>query len=248
MTRNSFPILFALLLAVSLSAPAADARKTETKAGGTGSFAAVAENLKWDAERAFAREQWSEAAAAYGRFVGHLLKGGYAEGSNSVAGSRLRIAVAFNKSGDYAAAQTMLSHLAESTPEYEKTKRLTLLNEVLAAHGLPHSPVNTPPVEAAHPEGPIRAGGDVTRPELVSRFTPEYTLAARRARIQGVVIVEVTIDTEGNVNVVKVLKPLPMGLDRMAVDAVKEWKFRPATLRGKPVEVFYNLTVNFRLP
>lgn len=248
MTRNAFQILFALLLGLGLSAPAADARQTEAKAEGTAGFAAVAENLRWDAKRAFAREQWSEAVAAYGRFVGHLLEGGYAEGSDSVARSRFRMAVAFRNNGQYPAAQTMLIHLAESAPEYETTKRLTLLNELLAAQGLPHSPVSTPPVEAAHPEGPIRAGGDVTRPELVSGFTPEYTLAARRARIQGVVLVEVTIDTAGNVNVVKVLKPLPMGLDRMAVDAVKKWKFRPATLRGKPVAVFYNLTVNFRLP
>ena len=74
--------------------------------------------------------------------------------------------------------------------------------------------------------------------------TPEI---ARKARIQGVVIVEAIIDKEGNVTNVKILKGLPMGLDSAASDAVSKWKFRPATLNGKPVAVIYNLTVNFRL-
>ena len=46
---------------------------------------------------------------------------------------------------------------------------------------------------------------------------------------------------------VKVLKGLPMGLDQAAAEAVKKWRFKPATLNGKPVDVYYNLTVNFTL-
>lgn len=44
-----------------------------------------------------------------------------------------------------------------------------------------------------------------------------------------------------------VLKPLPMGLDRAALDAVAKWRFKPATLQGKPVKVYYTLTVNFQV-
>jgi periplasmic protein TonB len=105
-------------------------------------------------------------------------------------------------------------------------------------------PDGPPPVE---PDGPIRVGGDVTRPEKISGPNPQYTEIARKARIQGVVIVEAIIDKGGNVTNVRVLKPLPMGLDQAAVDAVQNWKFKPATLNGKPVDVYYNLTVNFRL-
>lgn len=104
-----------------------------------------------------------------------------------------------------------------------------------------------PPAVEEEPEGPIMVGGDVKAPEKVSAPPPNYTEIARKARIQGVVIVQAIIDKEGNVTNVKVLKPLPMGLDKAAVEAIKKWKFQPATLNGKPVAVYYNLTVNFQL-
>jgi TonB family protein len=65
--------------------------------------------------------------------------------------------------------------------------------------------------------------------------------------VQGVVIVEAVINKAGNVESVRVLKGLPMGLDTAAVETVKKWKFKPATLNGKPVTVYYTLTVNFQL-
>jgi protein TonB len=90
-------------------------------------------------------------------------------------------------------------------------------------------------------------GGDVKPPEKISAPQPQYTEIARKARIQGVVIVQAIIDKQGVVTNVKVLKPLPMGLDQAAAEAIKSWKFKPATLNGKPVAVYYNLTVNFTL-
>jgi len=245
-TRHTSWLLLALLLLVPASARTAYAGQGEAAEESMASFATVAKNLRTSGKKAFAEERWSDAVAEYGRLVSHLLDGGYAGESVSVASSRLRIAVAFKNSGDYPAARTMLLHLAESAPQYEVTKRQILLNEVRATFGLPPLPVSAP-VVAPRVEGPVRVGGDVTRPELVSRTVPVYTWEARRARIQGVVIVEVTIDTAGNVYDVDVLKPLPMGLDQAAVTAVRQWKFRPATRRGRPVAVRYNLTVNFRL-
>jgi periplasmic protein TonB len=93
----------------------------------------------------------------------------------------------------------------------------------------------------------LRVGGEITKPVRLGGAQPAYTELARKARIQGVVIVEAVIDKEGKVTNVRVLKGLPMGLDQSAVDAVKSWRFRPATLNGRPVSVYYSLTVNFRL-
>jgi protein TonB len=104
-----------------------------------------------------------------------------------------------------------------------------------------------PPPPPPEPTGPIRVGGDVLAPVKVSAPDPVYTETARTARIEGTVILEAVIDKNGNVDRVKVLKGLPMGLDRAAVDAVKRWKFEPGTHQGKPVDVIYNLTVHFKI-
>ena len=100
---------------------------------------------------------------------------------------------------------------------------------------------------SAETTGPMRVTGDIVRPRPVRTPSPQYTEIARKARIQGVVIVEAIINKEGKVTNVKVLKGLPMGLSEAAVEAVKKWEYEPATLAGKPVEVYYNLTVNFQL-
>jgi TonB family protein len=94
---------------------------------------------------------------------------------------------------------------------------------------------------------PYRVEGNVTRPEKISGSPPVYTIEARKARITGVVILEAIIDEQGNVTDVKVLQGLPMGLDQAALEAVKNWKFKPATLDGQPVKVYYTLTVNYTM-
>lgn len=113
-----------------------------------------------------------------------------------------------------------------------------------AVFGIPEGP---PGFDLGGGEGPVMVGGDVLPPVKVSATEPLYTEDARKARIQGVVIVQAVIDKDGNVRNVKVLKGLPSGLDQSAVDAIKQWKFKPSTRNGEPVAVYYNLTVNFRL-
>jgi TonB family protein len=95
--------------------------------------------------------------------------------------------------------------------------------------------------------GPYRVGGDVQAPKIVQRVNPKYPQEARDKRIAGVVIVEALVSREGDVRESKVLKPLPYGLDQAAVDAVKQWKFRPATYQGQPVDVLANFPVSFKL-
>jgi TonB family protein len=93
--------------------------------------------------------------------------------------------------------------------------------------------------------GPMQIAGDVVAPERIHAPDPRYPEEARQARIQGVVILQTVIDTLGNVTDVKVLKGLPSGLTESAIEAVGQWRFRPATLDGRPVAVYYLVTISF---
>lgn len=94
---------------------------------------------------------------------------------------------------------------------------------------------------------PIRVGGAVKRPELLSGPQPRYSELARKAGAQGVVILEAVIDEEGRVTNLQVLKGVSRELDRAAVEAVSQWRYQPATLEGRAVKVIFNLTINFQL-
>lgn len=94
---------------------------------------------------------------------------------------------------------------------------------------------------------PMKVGGGVLPPQKIFTPQPVYTEEARLARIQGVVILEAIIDEKGAVQQVKVLKDLPQGLGESAVTTAKKWTFKPATLNGQPVPVYFNLTVRFSL-
>ena len=94
---------------------------------------------------------------------------------------------------------------------------------------------------------PLQVGGDVKAPVKMFHPPPVYPEIARKARIQGVVVVRAVIETDGTVSQTEIRKGLPLGLDHAARDAIRRWRFKPATLNGKPVKVFYHLTVNFTL-
>jgi TonB family protein len=95
--------------------------------------------------------------------------------------------------------------------------------------------------------GVLRVGGDVKAPVVMHRPDPVYPEDARKARVSGIVTVEAIVTRDGVVKSVSVLKHLPRGLDEAAVDAVKQWTFKPGTLDGQPVEVAFDLMINFRL-
>ncbi|HLE61000.1 MAG TPA: TonB family protein [Thermoanaerobaculaceae bacterium] len=96
-------------------------------------------------------------------------------------------------------------------------------------------------------EPPIRIGGEVVPPELINKVQPVYPEIARKARVQGVVIVEAIIDKQGNVTEGRVLRGLPMGVSEAAVAAIGRWKYKPAILNGRPVAVYLTVTVTFTL-
>jgi periplasmic protein TonB len=94
---------------------------------------------------------------------------------------------------------------------------------------------------------PLRVGGDVKAPQLTNRVEPQYPEAARKARMEGVVILEAIITATGSVEDVKVLKSVNPLLDAAASRAVQQWKYRPATLNGRAVRVYLTVTVTFNL-
>ena len=105
-----------------------------------------------------------------------------------------------------------------------------------------------PPPPPAEPTGPVYVVGDMTPPVKLHAPPPHYTEVARRARLEGVVIVQAIIDKQGNVSSVKLLKRLQLGLDQAAVEAIRRWRFEPARLAdGRAAEVYYTLTVKFEL-
>jgi protein TonB len=95
--------------------------------------------------------------------------------------------------------------------------------------------------------GPIEIRGDVKGPILVSMIEPEYPESMRRLHKEGVVILEAVITASGEVDDVRILKSEGAVLDRAASDAVRRWRYRPATLNGRAVSVYLRVTVTFGL-
>ena len=90
-------------------------------------------------------------------------------------------------------------------------------------------------------------GGGVSQPVPIYRPDPDYPEEARKSRFQGTVMLTIVVDAAGNVSHVQVTRPMGMGLDEKAIEAVKKWKFRPGMKNGKPVPVYANIELTFRL-
>lgn len=87
----------------------------------------------------------------------------------------------------------------------------------------------------------VKVGRAVYHPD------PEYSESARQAKIKGTVLLAVALSADGTVDAVKVVCSLEPGLDQNAADAVRKWKFTPATKDGKPVPVQMEIAVGFSL-
>jgi protein TonB len=110
--------------------------------------------------------------------------------------------------------------------------------------GAPPPPPPPPPRPVKR--DPIRVGGNVQESKLIKKVEPVYPELAKRARVSGVVILQVTVDEEGSVTELKVLRGHPL-LDEEAKRAVQQWKYSPTLLNGEPVPVIATVTVIFNL-
>ena len=105
-----------------------------------------------------------------------------------------------------------------------------------------------PPPPPPPPKAPsrIRVGGNVQKANIISQIKPRYPRLARQARISGQVVLEAIISRAGLVENLKVVKGHPL-LIQSALQAVKQWRYKPTVLNGTPVEVITRITVNFNL-
>ncbi len=94
--------------------------------------------------------------------------------------------------------------------------------------------------------GPVHVRGDIMQGMISKKVNPEYPDAARNARIQGTVVLEVTVKKDGAVKNVRIVSGHPL-LAPAALDAVKQWVYKPFLLNAKPVEVLTQVKVNFTL-
>jgi len=95
--------------------------------------------------------------------------------------------------------------------------------------------------------GVFRVGGGVSPPTVISRVEPQYSEEARKARYQGTVVLEAIVRRDGTVDIQRIVRSLGFGLDENAIQALKQWRFRPGTRNGIPVDVSLNIEVNFNL-
>ena len=92
-----------------------------------------------------------------------------------------------------------------------------------------------------------KIGGGVSAPVVLFAPEPEFSEEARKAKVAGNVLVYLQVDATGRPTHVRVLRGIGLGLDEKAVEAVRQYKFKPAMENGKPVPVEMNVEVNFQI-
>jgi protein TonB len=100
---------------------------------------------------------------------------------------------------------------------------------------------------SVEPAGTLELSPEVAEGSLLYRVEPEYPEEARRQQIQGSVVLDVRIDRDGAIQEVKLLSGQPL-LAEAAIAAVKQWRLKPRTLQGHPVEMQTRVILNFRMP
>jgi protein TonB len=90
-------------------------------------------------------------------------------------------------------------------------------------------------------------GHNIWAPQLIYKVEPEFSEEARKAKYSGVVVLQIEVDADGKARRFRVVQSPGLGLDKKAVDAVLQWRFKPGYQDGKPVVTAATVEVNFRL-
>jgi protein TonB len=110
--------------------------------------------------------------------------------------------------------------------------------------GLIGGPAPPPPPKAAPSR--IRVGGSVESASLINKVTPQYPPIAKTAHVSGTIVLHAVISKDGSIQELQYVSGPPL-LMKAAMDAVKEWRYKPTTLNGEPVEVDTTIDVVFTL-
>lgn len=113
--------------------------------------------------------------------------------------------------------------------------------------GAGHGIGNGPGSGGGYGGGVMSVGGGVSAPVVIRSVEPEFTAQARSANLQGSVSIQLIVDSQGNPQNVHVLRSIGMGLDEKAVEAVRQYRFKPAMYQGHPVAVQLIVEVTFHL-
>jgi protein TonB len=95
--------------------------------------------------------------------------------------------------------------------------------------------------------GVMHIGGGVSKPIVLYQVEPEFSEEARKAKFSGNVEVYLWVDPDGKPSHIRVVRGVGMGLDEKAVEAVRQYRFKPAMKDGKPVQVDLYVDVNFQI-
>jgi TonB family protein len=153
------------------------------------------------------------------------------------------------------ARRRALSANGRGTPGYAAGDGRLSEGDTLAAQGQPAGAIRAyldavsrfdEAKTSAPPPAPVRVGGTVKPPKQVKRVNPEYPVTALSSRVQGVVLLEVTIGADGRISDVRVTRSIPL-LDTAAVEAVRQWVYEPTVVNGTPHPVIISVAVEFKL-
>lgn len=143
-------------------------------------------------------------------------------------------------------ASPKMNRPAASQDEEESAPTLTNGAVVPNVGGLDSGLAESGGKQPAAPEVPLPVGGDVKTARLISQVAPVYPVMAKNQHVSGNVVIDALIDVNGRVTTMKIISG-PALLHQAARDALRQWKYQPASLDGKPVPMHLTVTLQFRM-
>jgi len=153
-----------------------------------------------------------------------------------------------NKSGlgEVHLARPKMNRPAASQDEEESAPALAGAAVMPNVGGLDSGFAESGGKQPAAPEVPLPIGGDVKTARLISQVAPVYPVMAKNQHVSGNVVIDALIDVNGRVTTMKIISG-PSLLHQAAKDALRQWKYQPASLDGKPVAMHLTVTLQFRM-